>query len=878
MLQYLTIPIEDVYAGIGMVFHDYLADTRLRPARPWDKVSSYGLMLYWPKKDPWLSIDVVAQASLTSPPTSFVSHKEAVEFICRHHGVDPTRIAPAGFLNAAEVRVGSLTNTANVTLRIAIDTGHDAFRAALRDRVLPGKSELVQTLNVRMFDTKSLNSYFEQSGTVQLVLRPACTVPPYYGIVALDLGNTSSDLACVSKRDPVYRTASLKLLDAEPTRPTLGENPTALVSTLRIDRIVSLSEPPHGTRRFPELPEDDNPKAIDYVAGRLASAGADGASPGLVLGAKRLVSGKDTDGFRKLIAQHRREIDGADTEEEIEVQNRIPAELLACRLLEKFRSAAKAWPGELAVTYPTTYTPRELARLTEAVERAWLRMHGQPQSLGAGNPPDDPDLARLVASTQARLAVGGADGAETGIIRLKLDEATAAAFFFLYRRIFESPGGLLRFRYLYPNGMNLLLYDCGGGTTDIALVRATAVTSQHLRIGVLGRTGLRAFGGDDMTVPVARLLKTKLIAELLKVRGKLPPNPPPKSNDPKIARDALEQYMTKVRDLDPDDQIVPTRFVRGQFDAATRERRRHALELWQWAEAFKADLAASAGTVKFGGAQKFRDALAEPMFRGLTDAQAKTAEAQLKTVAVHRWEVDALLDGPSKVDGRTVSGPVTRSVEKCNRLIQDVLRDRKTADGLTEEEIHWVVISGNAARYPILRERMMQQLQVEDLGERLTLDEANLKHAVAKGASLFLVTTRTPGLQVVIDTDVDLSACLPFDVGYFDLAKREHRPLFREHQKYTELKPQRVPMAAAGRPGSEEMKTFFLERRFPGDEEYSRFQAFEFRDGISGELEIAYEPTSHEFIVTDASSGAVGEPTDLTDGDVYLAPAERGDL
>jgi len=276
--------------------------------------------------------------------------------------------------------------------------------------------------------------------------------------------------------------------------------------------------------------------------------------------------------------------------------------------------------------------------------------------------------------------------------------------------------------------------------------------------------------------------------------------------------------------------------------------------------------------------QKFRDALAEPMLRGLTDAQAKTAEAQLKTVAVHRWEVDALLDGPSTVDGRTVSGPVTRSVEKCNRLIQDVLRDRKTADGLTEEEVHWVVVSGNAARYPVLRERMMQQLQVEDLGERLTLDEANLKHAVAKGASLFLVTTRTPGLQVVIDTDVDLSACLPFDVGYFDLAKREHRPLFREHQKYIELKPQKVPMAAAGRPGSEEMKTFFLERRFPGDEEYSRFLAFEFRDGIRGDLEIAYEPTTHEFLVTDTSSGAVGEPTDLTDGDIYLAPAERGDL
>ena len=133
--------------------------------------------------------------------------------------------------------------------------------------------------------------------------------------------------------------------------------------------------------------------------------------------------------------------------------------------------------------------------------------------------------------------------------------------------------------------------------------------------------------------------------------------------------------------------------------------------------------------------QKFRDALAEPMFAGLTDAQAKALEAQLKTATLHRWEVDTLLDGPAKCDGRTLTGPVTRSIDKCNRLIQELLRERKAADGLPEEEVHWVVVSGNASRYPLIRERMTQQLQVEDLGERLTLDEANLKHAVAKGAA-----------------------------------------------------------------------------------------------------------------------------------------------
>ena len=878
MIQYLTIPVDDVYTAVGTVYLDYPADTRLRPAKPWDKVGAYGLMLYWPKKEAWLSIEVLAQASPTAPPVPFAGTKEAVEFVCRTHAVDLNRVAPPGFLAAAEVRVGSVTPAATLTLRLAIDTGHEAFRATVRERVPEGKNELVQAVNVRMFDTKSLNAHFEQSGTIQLILRPAHAVPAYFGIVALDLGNTSSDLACVSRRDPVYRTSSLRLLDAELARPALGEQASALTSAVRVDRIVSLSEPPAGTRRFPELPEDDDPKAIEFVAGKLAAAQAGGATPGLVLGAKRLVSGQDADGFRKLVALHRRGPDAPDAEEEVELRNRVPAELLACRLLERFRNAAKAWPGELAVTYPTTYTPRELARLCRAVERGWLRMLGRPQRLGAGDPPDDLEQAKLVAVTQARLAVGGdADGTDPGVIKLRLDEATAAAFFFLYRKVFESPGGLLRFRYLYPDGLNVLLYDCGGGTTDIALVRATAVGPQHLRIGVLGRTGLRGFGGDDMTSAVARLLKAKVQCELAKARGKPAPNPPPRSQDPAAARAAVEQFVKKARDLDPDDHWVPTRFARDQFDTAARDRRRFALELWGWAETLKADLAA--GPAKFGGVQKFRDALADPVLRGLSDAQVKAADALLKTIQLHRWEVDALIDGPEMGDARFVRGPVTRSIEKCNRLIQEVLRDRRAAAGQPEEEVHWVVMSGNAARYPLIRERLTADLQVADVADRLTLDEANLKHAVAKGAAMFLVTTRTPGLQVVIDTEADLSSVLPFDVGYYDAARRKHVLLFREHERYADLTPKKVPVpAAAAGTNPEERKTFFLERRFPGDDEFGRFLAFEFRDGIRGELSVTYDPATHEFGAADTATGAVGEVRDLTDGDVYVAPPERGDI
>src|SRR5256885_15772306 len=104
-----------------------------------------------------------------------------------------------------------------------------------------------------------------------------------------------------------------------------------------------------------------------------------------------------------------------------------------------------------------------------------------------------------------------------------VDEASAAAFFFLFRRIFEEPGGLPRFRYLSPAGLNMLLYDCGGGTTDIALVKAglDPEAADVLRITVLARSGLRGFGGDDITRAACRVLKAKIAQRVAEARNRL---------------------------------------------------------------------------------------------------------------------------------------------------------------------------------------------------------------------------------------------------------------------------------------------------------------------------------------------------------------------
>jgi hypothetical protein len=165
---------------------------------------------------------------------------------------------------------------------------------------------------------------------------------------------------------------------------------------------------------------------------------------------------------------------------------------------------------------------------------------------------------------------------------------------------------------------------------------------------------------------------------------------------------------------------------------------------------------------------------------------------------------------------------------------------------------------------------------------RFTLDDKNLKHAVAKGAALALSTIAAMG-TVRIEFDSDLSNCLPFDVAYKDLRTNTNPILYREHIRYDRLAAKAVPIIAirgTPSPGSpvRKLEKFILERRFPGDDGFSPYLAFHFADGIQGDLEVNYNAQDREFTVRDTLTGTAGEAKDVTDASIYRSPAQRGDL
>jgi len=124
-------------------------------------------------------------------------------------------------------------------------------------------------------------------------------------------------------------------------------------------------------------------------------------------------------------------------------------------------------------------------------------------------------------------------------IDTRFDEATAAAIFYVWREVGADPvcamNGLMARCRKDRHGrayQNILLYDLGGGTTDIALIQLLYEElpifaegadrgngGRYFRITprLLGTTGHRYIGGDLITLWLFRLVKSKLADCILRI-------------------------------------------------------------------------------------------------------------------------------------------------------------------------------------------------------------------------------------------------------------------------------------------------------------------------------------------------------------------------
>ncbi|MDW8079218.1 MAG: hypothetical protein RMJ16_10045 [Thermoguttaceae bacterium] len=749
----------------------------------------------------------------------------------------------ANFQQAACFAGAEILPETSLECRFMINTSSEQFRRAAASSEHGNGGGMC--IEIEFILVQKRTAGVEQQRTsLHLRLEPVVYPPCYQGVLAVDFGNTETNLASLDAgRPPSTRFISL-LPDLQFDREALnlgahlrGESPVD--SLLRIDAVTDCEEPTI-KERFSPQELLSQPEAYYYRIGRHTNVGME-EPHGLVANPKRAVvapRGKVKYTILTRVDEEypARQVFDRRPDYQLELPGPRPAELFLCRLLEGFRGLHRAWPRRLAMTYPSTYSAGELARFRETVAQAWR-------------------LAERFNPQRNFLQ-------QEEVIALVIDEASAAAFYYLSRWVLEGPGGLRSFRWYYPEGFYLLVYDCGGATTDVSLVKAEAPQHDLLRLTVLGRSGLRDFGGDDITVAVFLLLKARLAEKLAERSRERVPRVPNLSATGRGGVDPVtfREFFRNEENLEAWDQLVPTDYHKGASGGSLLARQRLRMLMWQWAEEVKKCVSTGQDPTKGMPAiwARIRESLGD-FPRELFDQ-----------IRVSPQEINALIEDQVK-----------KSVRLCRNLLESKLAFRL---GKPDD----VFLVGNGSRYPLVGQTLRQEFLGEPLGEKgaasgmwrfcpslmgleSSFSEADLKDCVAKGAAMALAL-RQGSLGLSLEFDTDLCRRLPFSIGWHDAAANTYVPLYHEGERYEELAPKTLNVNV--REGSNPPTWIRLSHRWPGGE-YEPFLIFEFDEGVEGPVTISFDAETEQFIATvDQTGQQVTGERDI-DVDVYRAALQR---
>jgi hypothetical protein len=729
---------------------------------------------------------------------------------------------PPTVLQAKEFVVLALRGESPLDMEIEIDTDHPTLigaaerHAAAKRQAAAAGVPVPLDIDVFVIDPET-KVVLSSRVDARLMLSPMQAMRVFPGYAALDFGNTSTTLACSETNQPDFDVIQADVLDA------LADHPAPVLTALRISGIKPGATPTDFT-------------AYDSRIGHRAMEGRE--DEWLVLGAKRLLSDRrqsDMESESNVVILNNTTYD---------VPPEDPAEVFIGRMLQGFFYHRQAVPEPIVVTCPTTFSDAEVNRLRRTVARAFHRVSG-----------------KNAASFRPELI--------DSRVPVVIDEASAAAFYFVYRDFISGPGRMPAFRYLYPEGMHMLLYDCGGGTTDLSLVRLEAADEEHLKISVLGRAGHRTFGGDFITEQVFRLLKMKLAA----LRGEIPPPPAPAK-----LREFLDANRLNI------DRAIPTTYDTRQIqNQAAITRRNTTLALWQVAERLKVRL--SVAGVQAVTPEYSEQDLLNQVWRAVNPKEPVFPEDSMAELKLQRREVDALIDPE-----------ILRTIEYANDLVETCLGEQSSQVGTSHEgrsnpgreipEVHWVYLVGNASRYPRIREMLLEEgqgLRVRYLKDRLArVSPEDFKNSVAKGA-IVAMKLRTMAMGMTVSWDQQLVRRLPFDVVHVTLGKSGDRMLYPAGELYQDLLPKTIEIKADPVTGRPVVREVVLHRRWPGERRAEPYVIFRFAEPVEGPHLVAYDvdeesDTAHRFICYPKREGGrddkvVGDPFEAPP---YLAPPQSG--
>jgi len=404
---------------------------------------------------------------------------------------------------------------------------------------------------------------------------------------------------------------------------------------------------------------------------------------------------------------------------------------------------------------------------------------------------------------------------DLGVARVDMsfDEATAGALYYIWRDLFKDlfagiDGFLARSRVRQKESkhpvtgrdrlidfyyQNILLYDMGGGTTDIALIEIGLEQIENLlppnkansgryfviRPKILGLTGLERFGGDNVTLAVFRIIKSKLaaiVAQLLIDNGnsnhstdikqalqafKLGKESKEERNifTHWFSEDGDKDYHEKVDIAEPDtNRSIQQRelaelieaLVKTHFDAEP-ERQSSFFGLWQEAERIKKALSTPQSGYEDVPLPETVSASPAKLFAAIAELELGISEMDLDSITVSLAEMERLI----KTD-------VAKTFEKARNLC--IGKKDGEEQYFTKHTIDHLVLAGSSSHLSLVREKMPfailgvpfefikkgQKYQCATPfkydGDNLQFSPDDAKLAVVRGAALpsYFKTNRIP--------------------------------------------------------------------------------------------------------------------------------------
>jgi molecular chaperone DnaK (HSP70) len=426
----------------------------------------------------------------------------------------------------------------------------------------------------------------------------------------------------------------------------------------------------------------------------------------------------------------------------------------------------------------------EYLRSFERTERSRLR------TVKATCPPGFSARARrAVEAVFKRLGIQGDDRQKL----IDIDEASAAALYYVWLRLEQCGFDLDLYRSRYhsrDDDHNMLVIDCGGGTTDVALVRtrlnssiANGERTHQLQFIVLGATSAMNIAGDNFTLAVFKAIRARIA---LAVADAHPTDDTLKNFSPS-AKQALAELRKRRKDYaadleaaargQADDRmialldahardIIPTAWNSlngpgGRYDIdpkAVERAQSTFLTLWDLAELKKRELCDASAERKVKLALRIGHGAGNQFLEDLR-------------IPIETWE-GIELNREADLHLR-----IRELVEKAVQTSRQVTR---APDG-TMRRIDSVQLVGNSSRLGLVREAVLREFapHVPGIADMIEHNPSNSKAAVAMGACLYsFVHDLKQRVPVALHIE-DMEAQLGYEIGEYSHFGREFKTHFR---------------------------------------------------------------------------------------------------